>query len=87
MGGFKDAVAAAKPFGDAAGAAMQVRGLFPSEQQQPMPQATPMAQTGTGSQTLAQIAQMGQQQSQQELMMADPARKKRRMGLLGMGVA
>lgn len=83
LGQLKTAGAAAKPFADAGGAAMQVKGLFGQEQpiqhaqmQQPMPGA---------NQILAQLAQQGAEQEQMT-MQSGAERRKRRMGLLG-GVA
>lgn len=83
LGQLKTAGAAVKPFADAGGAAMQVKGLFGQERpiqgapvQQPMPGA---------NQILAQLAQQGAEQEQMT-MQSGAERRKRRMGLLG-GVA
>lgn len=80
LGQLKTAGAAVKPFADAGGAAMQVKGLFGQEQpiqhaqmQQPMPGA---------NQILAQLAQQGMQE-QQMTAQAGAERRKRRQGLLG----
>lgn len=54
--------------------------------EQPMQPSPIEQQPATGNQTLAALAQQGDQQ-QQQLMQADMERRKRRMGLLGQGVA
>lgn len=81
FGQLKDAATAAKPFGDAAGAAVQVNGLLGAKPQgvQASQMQQPMV---SGNQVLAQIAQQGQQQMQMEEQAA-AKRKQRRQGLLG----
>ena len=68
MGGMSGIANTIKPYGDAAGAAMKVKGLL-SDPQQPTPQAqstAPQVGGGQGSQTLAQIYQQGTQISPEE---------------------
>jgi len=82
FGNAKNFASAVKPYGDAAGAAMQVKGLL-SSPQQPHQQAQSTApQYSGGSQILSQLAQQGTQE-QQQTMQADAERRKRRMTLLG----
>jgi hypothetical protein len=62
----------------------QQTGLLGGGQEQPMQGAAPaFPANNPGAQTLTSLAQSGQQQSQNELMAADQARRKRRIGLLG----
>lgn len=69
----------AKPIGAAASAASSVNGLLgPSDS--PMQAPPPMAQTGTGAQTLGMLAGQNQQGIDAQLQMAEMERAKRRQG-------
>jgi hypothetical protein len=75
----------AKPIGNAASAASAVSGLLgPSDM--PMQQAPPMAQTGTGAQTLAQLVAQNQQGFDAQMQMAEQARAARRKQGFGGGL-
>lgn len=79
LGQFKDAATTLKPMGDAASAA---GGLFGGEDQ-PMQAPGLSPKNASGAQTLAQIAQAGEQQVQEQLMQEAQMRRQRRQGLLG----
>lgn len=68
LGDMKGFASAVKPYGDAAGAAMQVKGLLSSPQQQhPQAQSSaPQMNNSQGAQTLAQLYQQGAQMSPEE---------------------
>lgn len=68
FGNAKNIASAVKPYGDAAGAAMQVKGLLSSPEQphQQAQSSQPPGMMPGGSQTLAQIYQQGTQMSPEE---------------------
>lgn len=68
FGNAKNIASAIKPYGDAAGAAMQVKGLLSSPEQphQQAQSSAPQMNNGQGAQTLAQLYQQGAQISPEE---------------------
>lgn len=68
FGNAKNIAGAVKPYGDAAGAAMQVKGLLSSPQQphNPAQSSAPQMNNGQGAQSLAQLYQQGTQMSPEE---------------------
>lgn len=85
LGQLKTAAGYAKPIGEAAGAAQSVSGLL-SSPEQPVMAPTPLPQTGTGSQTLAAIAQQGDQQTAAQMQADAQKRQMRRKMIQQMGV-
>ena len=68
FGNAKNIASAIKPYGDAAGAAMQVKGLLSSPEQphQQAQSSAPQMNNGQGAQSLAQLYQQGTQMSPEE---------------------
>lgn len=68
FGNAKNIASAVKPYGDAAGAAMQVKGLLSDPQQPTAPaqSSAPQMVNGQGAQSLAQLYQQGTQMSPEE---------------------
>lgn len=68
LGGMSGLARAVKPYGDAAGAAMMVKGLLSDPQQPTAPaqSSAPQMNNGQGAQSLAQLYQQGAQMSPEE---------------------
>lgn len=68
LGGMSGLASAVKPYGDAAGAAMKVKGLLSDPQQPTAPaqSSAPQMNNGQGAQSLAQLYQQGTQMSPEE---------------------